>query len=298
MPIAENLQDLPKTRPQGNEPDAHPRFAPVLAQSWMDLFGDDTVRPKADAASRFRASDAGSCSRRLGYDLIEGVTERTDPMTIADHWRLGIGKAVHEWLQEALVAAYPDAEPEKISLLLDGLMSGHGDLFIPALGTEIEAKTINGFGFKKAVGARGPAEGPRYSAIIQGALNALSHDAHELVILYLSLELLSPREAAKMKASEIGRFCAEWTYPREVFEPIALAELARLQLIAADVDAGVLPERIIPDPEIDEGAVITNPAKGEWRVEMAGLITGTGSTWHCNYCPWQTRCTADAEKGQ
>ena len=296
MPIEKDLSHLP-TKVEGLPPTSNPRFGPHLAAVWMDMFGDDEDRPMADDTARVRASWAGNCARRIGYELTTDI-ERSNPMTIADYWRLGIGKAVHEWWQQAMVHTFPDAEPEKKSLLLDGLFAGHGDLYIPELKVEIEAKTINGFGFKKAVGSRGPAEGPRHSALLQGALNAHAHGAEQLVILYLSLELLSPREREKINTDEIGRFVAEWVFDREVFEPLALAELERLQLIVADVDAGVMPERRIPDPEMNRDAIITNPSTGEWRVEAAGLILDTGKTWHCAYCPFQDQCVTDSEHGQ
>ena len=310
MSIAKDMRKFAATPRDkgGRPPDQDPVFAKLLAEEWAKEFVDDDEKPMAAEGARIRHSDAGACARRLGYKLLGA--EASNPLTVADHWRFGVGNLVHEGWQRALQAAYPGAEVEFTVTLGDGLTAGHGDALVriqepadPAGNVEerliaFELKTINGFGFKKAIGARGAPEGPRHNSKLQGALNALGKDADYLVIVYTSLELLSPREATKLGPEDWRRFCAQWTYPRERYAPAAQRELERLALIVADVDAGVMPERAIPDPELPDGAVIFDPVKGRWEVREGGLIKDTGTTWHCAYCPFQDQCTRDAEAGQ
>jgi hypothetical protein len=49
-------------------------------------------------------------------------------------------------------------------------------------------KTVNGFSFKmKATGFKGPAEGPSWAHILQGALAARALGADTMIIAYLSM---------------------------------------------------------------------------------------------------------------
>ncbi len=304
-----DLSDLPKASAAAKtvpRPDRKPRFGPLLAQAWADEW---TESDQAEIAGgrRIRHSWAGNCARRLEYELT-GV-EVSNELTVADHWRFGIGSYIHRELQTLMHKVWPDAEIEKIVFNPDGLTSGHIDAIVTLtevtdgaakanpneeIRIVIEIKSINGFGFKKAVGARGDADGPRYSAYLQGAISALLEDADELVIIYLSLENLSPREAAKNGFDEIGRFCAEWTFTRADYEADADAELKRLTAVAEWVDTGKRLPRRIPDPEIPKGATIDDPKTGRWMLTGSdGKILDVGTTWHCSYCPFQDHCAED-----
>lgn len=298
MPLAKDLSKLPTAQPTAEPPIKKPVYAPLLAQAWADEHVDTPEHPAnlpmAAAGARIRHSWAGACARLLGYRL-EGQ-EPTNPLTLADYWRFGLGHVVHDAWQAALQKALPDAQVEVKVTMEDGMLAGHADAELERI--TFELKTINGFGFKKAVGARGPADGPRHSAKLQGALNAKAADADELVIIYTSLECLSVNEAKKIGADDVGRFCAEWHYPRSAWEPWADAEIERLLQVVGTVDAGLMPERAIPDPEIPDGAVIVDPSKGFWQVrDKVGFatfeVTDAGTTWHCNYCDQQKRCVAD-----
>lgn len=163
-------------------------------------------------------------------------------------------------------------------------------------GTAIELKTINGFGAKLAIGARGPAEGPRSSAILQGALNGLASGAGEVVVVYLSLENLSPREFQKIGGHfSWQKFCAEWTFPSELFLPMAIREVNRMKRILEIIDEGQLPPRSVPD--LPQGARIVDPRRGTWQISQDGAITDAGSTWMCGYCSFTERCADDMDKG-
>lgn len=307
MALAKDLSGLPSVAPHGEPPVKHPTIGPMLAQAWADKFTDTEEHPfdlpMAGEGARIRHSWAGNCARQIGYRLTD--TPVSNELTIADHWRFGLGHAVHDQLQQVVTDAFPGATGEVEVFLEDGLLAGHVDLEIDDVGyngedgldthtkISVELKTINGFGFKKAVGARGPADGPRTGAKMQGALNALAGDADEMVVIYLSMENLGPRERDKLGTDEIGRFCAEWHYTREEWEPWAEAERDRLMGVIAEVDAGVIPPAYIP-LEMPEGATIVDPVKGTWTLlDAVGHVADAGSTWMCNYCPFQDQCITD-----
>lgn len=300
---ARDLSALPSaTRAaSGHPPDAVARFMPKLAEAWHAKYLADgnASREFAVEGTRFRASWAGSCTRRLAYDMLG--YKPTNPTTIADSWRFGIGSLVHEEVQKVMLDAFPGASVEVTVDLRDVDLDGsaHVDIVItqdiPRWVTVIELKTISGYGMKMAIGARGTAEGPRTNAILQGALTAYALDADELVIGYLSLENLSPRELTKLgpHKTEVDRFAAEWTFTRDEYQPLAQAEIERVNAVMATVDAGLLPLRMIPD--LPAGAQVTDPAKGMWQVrDAAGAVLDAGNTWVCpSYCGHRDRCIAD-----
>lgn len=160
-----------------------------------------------------------------------------------------------------------------------------------------ELKTIGGFGFKMAVGERGAAQGPKWEHQVQSALNAKAVDADESVIGYLSKEAISVAAAKRKGFSELGRMVAEWTMTREQYLPMAEAEEARVAGILDLLDAGTLPARKIPSPELPSGAVIVDPKTGRWEVRAASVndntefdLVDTGTFWACGYCRYQTLC--------
>lgn len=291
-------------------PDSESKYAALLAQAWGSALGSDD-KPHAVEGSTFRHSWAGGCSREIGYNIFQ--VPRSNELSVADHWRFGTGTIIHERWQDVIKTVWPEAEIELKVQIEEIDSSGHIDAVIrdtkesnPPFVTCLELKTIGGFGFKKSIGARGSAEGPRYSSILQCALNAYAVDADEMVIVYLALENLSPRELKKIGVEEWRRFAAEWTWSRDEYRPLALAEIERLGQIKTLVEAGALPARSIPDPELPPGSLITDPSRGLW--ELRGHIDGVevgqdsivleaGSTWHCAYCSHQDRCAADLEAG-
>lgn len=286
-------------------PDAQPRYAPQLAQAWADQLGDQD-KAMATAEARMRHSWADMCARRLGYEVRGDAV--TQPLTVADYWRFGTGTTIHEKWQDVMMKTFPHAEVE-VTCQIDSIPSaGHIDLVLreyvmrPELDeprshvTAMELKTINGYGFKMAVGARGEAEGPRGSAITQAALNGYAIDADEIVIVYLSLENLSPRELTKVGKEEWQRFSAEWSMTKEEYWPIAEKEIRRFSKILEVVDEGALPPRAIPD--LPFGARVVAPTKGTWnQFDDGGAVVGAGTTWHCGYCPFQSRCEEDGLHG-
>lgn len=305
-----DLSDLPKS--QGHTPDKAPWLAPMLAQAWEENV-DRSDPPMASSEARIRHSWAAACARQMGYNVLG--CEVTEPMGVADFWRLGTGSVIHERWQEVVAVAFPSAEVEKKVVIPEIPSAGHIDLFMPGdpaetsilhEGTDdeviwqkdktpsvsVELKSINGFGFKKAIGARGEAEGPRDGAVLQGSLNALAADADEMKIVYLSLENLSPYELKKIGKHEWQRFAAEWTYTRDEYMAIAEPEIKRMQKILAFIDNGQLPPRTTPD--MPKGARIVDPMTGSWTLtDSNGDILQSGKTWNCDYCSQRSRCIED-----
>lgn len=309
MAIKKNQADLPRSS-GGHTPDAQARFVTQVARTWWQQYQDEgnTTRAMAKEGTTFRGSDAGSCSFALALTLLEraGLGEKSNPPGMADSWRMGIGTMVHDKLEEVLPHAFPGATCEVVGITVEGEASFHADVLIeipddPQLineseGTQgfgkrvlLELKTINGFAFKNSIGAGPrPAEGPRENAILQGALAAEAFDCDELVIGYLSLELVSVREAQRHNLDEERRFSAEWTFTREEFLPLAQAERARMRWIEGLVKIGQMPERTIP--ALPAGAVITDPNSGAWQVIEGGVPVNVGTTWHCDYCWHRDSC--------
>lgn len=312
MPLKADNKDLPTgPRGGGNPPDLAPRFGMLLAQAWQEL---DQAEPhqksRTDIERYIRLGWAGKCARDIGYRLL-GVPP-SNPADLAASWRMGLGTMVHEALQASLVKAFPGAEIEKVvdaahDEVFGFPVSGRSDVFLVSDvylnndGTDkrtlIEVKTINGWGFKSSIGARGTAEGPRTGAIFQAALNARAHQADEVVILYLSMECLSDRELAKLggEPTPERKFLAEWTYQMADLDEMVDRELMRLGKIMemVDVEGGPLPPRSIP-LEMPSRARVTNAKKGTWTETLAdGSILSAGETFWCNYCDYQDRCVAD-----
>lgn len=293
-----DLSDLPRS-PGGREglvPDAEPRFIQVLVEAWAENNGDGD-KPTA-LGTPFRHSDAGKCSRYLSY-VAAGIPA-SDPMDLSGVWNVTLGTMLHEAWQAALVARWPDAEiePKVATVGADG--SGSVDAVVRHADrvTAYELKTIGGFGYKAATGTarKGtPAEGPKAEHLLQAAINGLAVDADEIVIGYLSKESLSVDVAKRFGASELERFCAEWTFPREVYEPLARDEAARVAAVLARVERGELAPRRVPS-EMPKGAEVQDPATGAWTREVDGETVEVGSTWQCGYCRYQTLC-ATTEAG-
>lgn len=259
--------------------------------------------------------------------LLEGLTPEaearlaehtvTEPLSIADHWRFALGSIVHDAFQTSVEALYPQAKRElRVNVVSVTMGAGTVDLVIelPGEGPEdpvkkvcVEIKTLNGYGFKRMVGDRSNAEGPRHSSVVQLALNTVALDADEGVLIVLSMENLSPsafakllnqlvRQGASPKGTEHWRrFCAEYTYSRDELDPIAEFENKRMAKIIEIVEEGGLPPRSINDPEIPVRARIVDPTTGKWELldPGTGAIRMTGTTWHCGYCENRKRCIAD-----
>lgn len=283
------------------QPDRDPWLVKAITDRWYEQYVEagKTERAFALEGSRVRASWAGDCAKKIGYH-VAGVPE-SDPPTVADAWRFGLGNMVHEMLQDVICERFPESTPEK-KIRIGDIGSGHMDIEVVdgTMIVSVEAKTKNGFGFKKMFGKYG--EGPSYKAVIQAALCAANSDTppERMIVVYFAMEVMSPTEAARLKiAGEYGRFAAQWTYNRDEYEALAHEEMARLERIVQLVDNGELDlvPRIIPNPDLPTHLVIT-PSQGEiQQYEQATAQTfGTSRTWECNYCSFQSHCQDDLNR--
>jgi hypothetical protein len=298
MPIRQEHQ--PPARTEGHPPDGV-EYVSRLAESWHYRYKAEGNDEKAMSIPdrRWRASWAANCNRATAYLITR--TEESNPVTIADAWRFSLGNFVHEAVQQDLIEAFPGVEVEvPVDLRpigIDGAATADvlGD--VDGVRTAMELKSINGFGFKMAATSfKSPPEGPRHSALVQGALAATAGEAERLIIGYLSLENVSP-QLASYTDSEIGRFAAEWHYTPDEFRPIAMEESERVANILTRLDQGWEPaqfKRRIPDPDYPKRMEVTDPSTGHWiESDPNGAIISTGRAWQCAYCPFRDRCIAD-----
>jgi hypothetical protein len=291
MPLKKDLSDLPAAeKDPGWRPDENPRLAGTLADAWWEQ-AQNHHRNQA-FETPFRASSVGYCGRSLYYQA-RGVTE-SNPASRADVWRMDIGTLVHEALGPATVEAFPDAVLEVPYLHPSGLVSGHADVVLPD--AVVEVKTINGFGFKfQATTFRGAPSGPRRAHILQAALAADALGKQDVIIVYLSLELVSEDLISTLTNpayGDLGRFAAQWTISEDVWRPMVEAELARLNTLDIYVRDKARPPREVP---LDDGSVwtVVEPKPGSKTqvvLKEKGEVVGTDTTWQCGYCRYRDRC--------
>ena len=264
-----------------------------LAEKWAEM----GQAPPMPSDRLWRGSQAGKCGRQIAHQI--AGDEPSNPISLAGHWVMGLGSAVHEMLAPAIQAWAGESNIKVIDELDVALGEhgwGHADLVIeleePDRKVLFELKTINGFGYKKAVIDGG---GPRHMAKLQAALYAEAVDADLMVIGYLAMENVGVGYAKKAGIDEIGRFASEWHYTRDEYLPWAKEERERLEGIALSTrDDGVtaVPRRFsLSDPDIPHPAEITDPKSGAWKLlDEAGNLLNAGKTWQCNYCAFQDRC--------
>lgn len=311
-----DLSQLPRAERGngGNLPDPNPRFGPLIASAWYDAYLESERSAPAAVSTAYRHSYAfARCDRQLAY-LLSGV-ERTDADTIADQYRMFLGQLGHEEWQAALGRTLDNVAFEVT--VVSEIGEGHADAVVYAGMTEgadgqrefygveevLELKTINGFGFKKATGMMGEAEGPKQHHMIQAALNARALGAPQARVVYLSMELASDQQVRKILGRPLGdgeewrKFTAEWVLDELTIERYARAEIKRVQALVdemtPDRDADAISRRL-RTAEVPRGAVVADPSRGAWVVnDDDGNVIDAGSTWLCSYCGHRSRCIGD-----
>lgn len=301
MPISRSLDDLAPSGSPGQAggwlPDKAPRWAHLLAVKWQ---ADSEAERAAHVPSGalFKASDAGKCSRALAYRAAK--VPESDPMDLTGHWNTTIGRWIHDEWQQAMEA---DPDVHASFEVEHRFLDGRGIVRIDALiETEkaspvdptrpwtiaYEGKSINGYGFKSAIGKirRGtPAEGPRTGAVLQGAIGGLCADADEVVVGNWAKETLSG--STYTEVDTLARFVAEWSIDRETYEPLARKELERVEGILDLLATGLLASRKIPGVPGE----IVDPTMGRWeKRDGDGRVLDTGTTFWCAYCDYRSLC--------
>lgn len=270
-----------------DHPTNQPLFTNLLVKKLVEQSRNEPPRRRGvDGRERLWASDAGSCARKIGLAL--AGYDASDPIDGPGLWVTNLGNIIHTAIQEVMVEIYGDDAKCEFRVTYDDLsLSARLDGLVTLANGKVicyELKTMGGFGFDKSVGLnrkayklneKGP-EGPRASAKLQGALNALAAGADELRIGHVSMEAVSKQLAEKVNWSDEQRILAEWVYPRSVFEPWAKAEKRRLASILAVVDAGRLPDRVVIDDNMKVAKL--NPDDNR-------------PPWQCTYCAYRETCS-------
>jgi hypothetical protein len=255
-----------------------PRFTQLFVAEIQEENRQRGKKPQA-YNTPFRYSDSGKCARYLAYSTLGYVGDEFDmPSTFVTT----LGTNIHELVQGAIGREYPEAMFEIPTQVVTS--SGHSDGVIPTqdLGlVQYELKTMGGTAYKRSIGLnnRGltaPA-GPRYSAVLQAALNAKANDCDTIIIGHLALEAVSRQVAERVGLSEAQRFISEWVIPKEVWEPLADNEVSRQLFVLEELEDGYLPERVAID---DEGDEIT-------------LDPDNARFWQCHYCSMKSHCEND-----
>lgn len=320
MPIVNTIDHLPRSSSAGTPPTKNPFMIAAISKAFDKWYEEQGYKEKDLAipeAGPYRGSYASKrCDRQLYYAL--AGTEPTDPPTIASYWTFYLGQMVHEGTQPAILAAYPGAMEMVHDLRTIGIPgSSHSDLCI-VVGddterTLTEIKSMNGFAFKKrATAFQGPPDGPMYGAVLQAVMNAAAEGINRVVVLFFSLETVSPNLAEWLaEDNDAGRFMAEWHYTVEEMQPQLEAEARRINQILDLIEDNkavpedtegkgkpetyILPPRELHDPEYPAGAVVQAPLKGKapWTLVQDDQIIDTGTFWGCGYCPHFEQCKAD-----
>ena len=223
---------------------------------------------------RLRASWAGGCSRKIGFELIAFPA---DLETEARSLRIfRAGDDCHDLIQSALVDVYGleiEVAADWWPLLDLGCnIDCNGEMFDKNTGVEI--KSMAPFGFEIATGQRRRDElpGPKFEHTLQSGLGTLAPtiNGEQLWIIYIN-----------KATSEI----ADWLFSvdeplphlgnRTVREMVA-DELRRMAGILSRVDNGELPRAVIPGY-----GVVTNPP----------ARASKGQPWPCRFCSWQPTCS-------
>jgi len=254
---------------------------PRYGHLWLEELQVQNIErgPKPKAFDTpFRYSDAGKCSRALAYSALGYESE---PMDLAGTLVTTLGTDLHEKIQEA-ISNYYTAEFE-VPSQIGGLISGSADGVIDdgEFKVLLEIKTMNGTAYKKSVGVSNKGvsspSGPRASAIIQSALNAVANDCYVIRIVHVGTEAISKGLAERSGIDEIGRVIAEFEIPQEVFTVIADNEIMRLTNIMDTINDGDLPERIAIDDDLSP--ISLDPENPRY--------------WQCQYCSYNETCKTD-----
>lgn len=270
----------------------HPVPRPVLTQVLAQLIAAESeeagAREKA-FPSTCRYSDAGKCARAIG---LESILPRPPITDVAGEFRMWIGTLLHEHVQAAIVAAYGGQVECATSLgtahcgCSNRLASGHADWCGIVAGTDLgricyELKTEGAYGFDKAIGInrkrydRSYPHGPRSSAKLQGAINAVANDCDTLIIGVLVMDAISVQLAEKVGLGNLDRICAEWHYKRSEFDQWAKLALDRFTYVDATLANGNLPAREAIGDEME--TVVLNPEADR-------------QPWQCAYCRVRDAC--------
>ena len=242
---------------------------------------------KATACSTLgRASSVYSCERQMAFGMA-GVTPLDVPY-LSNLIALDIGNEMHIRVQSALHDAFPDFESEvPIDLTPLGYdVSGSADGLLTIADQKIivEIKTSAGYPFR--ICAEGNAKsnelaGPKIEHLIQAGIYAHGVGADGVLIIMINKENMLYGQFKVGQTLEFEQRLDDVVPPCGKYEggqtlrELVLTELMRMQRVADQVEAGVIPPR--QDPV--EG-VLGNPP----------TFMASRGYWRCRYCNFNSTC--------
>lgn len=214
--------------------------------------------PIVNLGIRSRVSNAGKCARQIGLQ-ISGLTA-TNPPDGYSLVNFAVGNAVHDMVQKAIIAHWPEAQTEVFGTIGD-FLTGHCDVLYPAEDGEqvvCEIKSTADFAFELATGEELKSngrwrkkekviEGPKIEHKLQAGIYAAMLGAGYVAIVYV-----------RKTATKGELVTYEWRFRFSEIADIALKEVDRQKAIVEQVRANVLPDREW------QGKIITDPAKTKW----------------------------------
>lgn len=272
---------------------------PILTGLLGDAWAAKPDKPTA-LGTPLRYSSAHGCSRQMAYYALGA--KKTEDVDGGDVWAAGIGTLIHEAMQAEIGKVYITAQFE-LSSKLGNYLSGSTDALVESReikertgddlgGTHVlwELKSMGEWAFdnqmgynRKSMKVYNNGHGPKRGAVAQAGMNALGIEASDPAIRIetvlmgsVCVTTLSVSKAKQMEVEGFDRYGAEFTIPRNEWEPLALAELGRMELIGLTLEHQTLPDRIA----WDESELYLNPR---------------GKDWQCDYCPFRSLCVSDGE---
>ena len=227
-----------------------------------------------------RGSMAGSCSRKIGLEMLGDVAE-TEPIEDNTLVAFHTGSHLHDLLQQAMIQEWGMQVEVECDLRPLGYdISGHadgvyGDIANGGIETVCwELKTKTAFGFNLA---RKSFE-PEVHEVAQAAMYAMALKCDAVHLVYLAKDSQYGRNP--IRAGET----VEWILPMDQPVPgdgrtprqIAGAEATRINAIASEVRDKLLPERFIPE----HGSVGSVPSPDS-----------RDGHWRCRYCNFNSLCS-------
>jgi hypothetical protein len=288
-------------------PADHPVKTPILTGVLAQIVAAE-ARAEGRRATAFptlvRYSDAGKCARAIALEQLLPEEEAQGELDVAGEFRMWLGSLIHEHMQQAIIDTYGGVAEKTSSLgevehvdddgnlLFATLMAGHADWTGIIADTDLgkicyELKTVGAFAFDQSIGlnrkayVRREPHGPKASAKIQGALNAVANDCDTLIIGSISMEAVSIQLAEKTDMSNLDRICAEWWYKRSQFAPWANDELVRAGAIDQTLSLGLLPPRTAVGDEMEMVQLTPENVQSD---------TGVAKQWQCAYCRVRDTC--------
>jgi len=185
---------------------------------------------EADAPSTSicsRASSAGKCARAIGLQI--SALEATNPPSGDSLLNFYIGEAVHDVVQRAILARWPDAQSE-VEGSIEDYITGHCDVIYSAEdGQKVvcEIKSVSDFAFELSTGAtlksngrwrkkKREIEGAKREHILQAGIYAIMFDATYLAIVYV-----------RKTAAKDEPVTWEWRHKLSDYHGEVLAEIER-----------------------------------------------------------------------